>query len=81
MARQLTITLDDETAERLEAEAQRTGASFDEIANGAMRRGLGTDSRRTFEVRPFNLGKPTVSLDCVAEALEAEDAAEKRVTR
>jgi predicted transcriptional regulator len=72
MGRQITVTLDDDLAARLEEEARRTGVSVDEVVNEAMRR-----SRR-FVVEPLDLGEAKMSLDCVSAALEAEEAATRK---
>lgn len=71
-----TLTLEDDVAARLKAEARRSGRPFREIVNDALRRGLATrraDARRpAFKVNARDLGelKPGLSLDNVAELLE-----------
>jgi hypothetical protein len=80
MARQLTITVDDDVAARVE-ETRRTGAPVDAALNAAARAVLERFEprpARRFVVRPFNLGKPRISLDCISAALEAEDAAQQK---
>lgn len=74
MAKQLTITLDDELAAQLEKEARQTGASLDETVTGAMRRGLAPQKR--FVVRTFNMGKPLIDLECTGRALDEQDRLE-----
>ncbi|HYI10519.1 MAG TPA: ribbon-helix-helix protein, CopG family [Thermoanaerobaculia bacterium] len=71
----MTITLDDDVAETLEEETRRTGASVDEAVNAAVRRLRPAKAR--FQVETFSLGPPRISIDCTAEALEFEDAAEQ----
>lgn len=74
MARQVTITLDEELAAQLEEEARQTGASLDETVTGAMRRGLTAGKR--FVVRTFSMGKPLIDLECTGRALEELDRLE-----
>ena len=71
-----TLTLDDDVAAKLKAEAQRAGRPFREIVNDTLRRGL--ESRRAaiqqlaFKVTARDLGnlKPGLSLDNIAELIE-----------
>lgn len=70
-----TLTLDDDVAAKLKAEARRAGRPFRDIVNETLRRGLASrqaaGSRKPFKVRARDLGlKPGVSLDNVAELLE-----------
>lgn len=71
-----TLTLDEDVAAKLRAEARRSGRSFREVVNEAIRRGLLTRpparSRKRFEVAARDLGnlRPGVDLDNVAELLE-----------
>jgi len=74
MARQVTITLDDDVAAELEKEARHTGASLDQAAIDAMRRGLAPPKK--FVVRTFNMGKPLIDLECTGEALDELDRLE-----
>jgi len=70
------LTLDDDVAVKLKAEALRAGRSFREIVNEALRRGLAsqraTAKPRSFKITPRDLGdvKPGLSLDNVAELIE-----------
>lgn len=72
MARQVTITLDDDVAEKLEREARRIGTTADEIANLALRRNL-RDSQvqpAPFIVRPRHMGSLTgLDVDCTERLL------------
>ena len=74
-----TLTLDDDVAAKLKAEARRAGRSFREIVNDALRRGLAsqrvTAQRRSFKITARDLGdlKPGLSLDNVAELIERVD--------
>jgi hypothetical protein len=75
MARQLTITLDDDVAEKLDAEARSKGAPIDQVVNDRLR---GHDAeaaqpRRPFRVRAFRMGEPLIDLECTASALEELD--------
>ena len=70
-----TLTLDDDVAAKLKAEARRIGRPFREIVNEALRDRLA--SRRTTRQQPFrvtarDLGdlKPGLSLDNIAELIE-----------
>ena len=72
MARQVTITLDDELEAQLEAEARRTGTPLEQTVAGAVRRGVATP----FRIRAFNMGKPLIDLECTGRALEEQDRLE-----
>jgi plasmid stability protein len=71
-----TLTLDDDVAAKLRAEARRSGRSFRDIVNDTLRRGLATrrigPTRRPFKVATRDLGKllPGLSLDSVADLVE-----------
>ena len=71
-----TLTLDDDVAAKLKAEARRGGQSFRDIVNETLRRGLAsqqaTSQRRSFKVDARDLGslKPGLSLDNVSELIE-----------
>lgn len=82
MARQLTITLDDETAEKLE-QTRRTDASVDLAVNEAVRKVL--DERavtaKEFVIHPVHMGELLIDISCTGRALEyldELDAQEKR---
>jgi hypothetical protein len=71
-----TLTLDDDIAAELKAEALRAGKPFRDIVNETLRRGVASQ-RATSQLRPFtvetrDLGdlKPGLSLDNVAELIE-----------
>jgi plasmid stability protein len=71
-----TLTLDEDVAAKLKAEARRSGRSFKETVNDALRRAL-TPARPLASERPFrvqvrDLGRlrPGLSLDSVADLLE-----------
>jgi hypothetical protein len=69
-----TVTLDEDTARQLREDMQRTGRTFKEAINEAIRVGL--SARRQpepvrFEISPKPLGiRPGMSYDNVAELLE-----------
>jgi hypothetical protein len=71
-----TLTLDDDVAAKLRAEARRMGRPFREVVNEALRRGLvarsGQGAREPFKVEPRDLGnvRPGLSLDNVADLIE-----------
>jgi plasmid stability protein len=71
-----TLTLDEDVATKLRAEARRSGRSFRDVVNEALRRGL--VSRRAgapkhaFRIAVRDLGnlRPGISLDNVADLIE-----------
>lgn len=71
-----TLTLDDDIAAKLRAEARRSGRPFREVVNDALRRGLvarsGSATRERFCIEPRDLGslRPGLSLDNVADLIE-----------
>lgn len=71
-----TLTLDDDVAAKLKAEAARSGKPFRDVVNEALRTGLATRRphrpREPFRVVARDLGRlrPGVALDNVAELLE-----------
>ena len=71
-----TLTLDDDVAAKLKAEARKAGRPFRDIVNEALRRGLatrqGAASRRAFKIKARDLGnlRPGLSLDNVADLIE-----------
>ena len=70
------LSLDDDVATKLKAEARLAGRPFREIVNEMLRRGLAsrrvTAHRQAFEITARDLGdlKPGLSLDYVAELIE-----------
>lgn len=72
MARQTTITLDDDVAEKLEREALRTGTTNEEIANATLRKSLRPSEVKAapFTIHPRHMGKLTgLNLDCMERLL------------
>lgn len=71
-----TLTLDEDVAAKLKAEARRSGRSFRETVNEVLRRGLALSRpvapRPPFRVVARDLGdlRPGLSLDSVADLLE-----------
>jgi len=71
-----TLTLDEDVAARLKAEARRSGRPFRAVVNEMLRRGLTTrgsgGQRKPFKAAVRDLGdlKPGLSLDDVAGLLE-----------
>ena len=71
-----TLTLDDDVAAKLKAEARSAGRPFREIVNETLRRGLvsrrNTAHRLSFKITARDLGdlKPGLSLDDVAGLIE-----------
>lgn len=71
-----TVTLDEDVAAKLKAEARRSGKPFKAALNEALRRGLlarkPPTPRQPFRVRARELGatRPGVNLDDIAGLLE-----------
>jgi len=71
-----TLTLDEDVAARLRAEARTAGRPFREVVNDTIRRGLATrsllESVEPYHVTARDLGelRPGLDLDNVAEILE-----------
>ena len=71
-----TLTLDDDIAAKLKAEARRFGRSFRDIVNDTLRRGLASrraaPTLKPFKVVARDLGNllPGLTLDRVADLLE-----------
>jgi hypothetical protein len=70
------LTLDDDVAAKLRAEARKTDRSFRETVNDALRRGLtaprASSARRRFSITPRDLGelRAGLSLDNIGDLLE-----------
>jgi hypothetical protein len=79
-----TLTLDDDIAARLQAEAQRTGRAFKEIVNEHLRASLARSravkSIELFRVTAADLGGPVTagSYDNIAALLEDSESTEHR---
>ena len=75
------MTLDDDVAAQLERLRKRRDSSLKEVVNEALRKGLREMTekpkrREPFRTRAFDLGRPLIPLDNIAEALaiaEGED--------
>lgn len=71
-----TLTLDDDVAAKLKSEARRSGRSFRDVVNDALRRGLASrrsaPARESFRVTARDLGnlRPGLTLDSIADLLE-----------
>ena len=71
-----TLTLDEDVSQKLRSEARRSGRTFREVVNDALRRGLASrrpeKSGSPFRVRARDLGElqPGLALDSVADVLE-----------
>jgi hypothetical protein len=80
-----TLTLDPDVAERLASETRRTGKSFKQVVNDAIRLGLGSAGKRSrgrrFAVQPhaFGLraGIDPDRLNQLVDELDVEEAAGK----
>lgn len=68
-----TITIDDDVVAKLKAEMRKTGASFKEVVNESIRKGLSKkpQARELFEVDAKPLGnRPGINYDSFVELLE-----------
>lgn len=76
------MTLEDDVVRRLESEARRTGRSFKEVLNEAVRRGLDRALKTTppeFRVQARDMGlRPGLSLDDISGLLEQVEGGEHR---
>lgn len=77
-----TLTLDDDVAARLEREARRTGRSFKQTVNDAIRTGLDRprpEERQPVELPTFDLGiRPGFELDDVHGLLDQLEGTDRR---
>jgi hypothetical protein len=78
-----TLTLDEDVAAKLQAEARKTGKPFKETVNACLRAGLSLrKSAKTaplFRVRPHDMGlRPGVNLDKISTLLDDIEGAEHR---
>lgn len=79
-----TLTLEDDVAARLRAEARRTGRPFKTLVNEALRVGLAEkrrlQPRQRFTIKAHNFGglQPGVSLDNIGELLERIEGIDHR---
>jgi len=69
-----TLTLDDDVAAKLKSEMRRSGMSFRETVNSALRRGLNQEQSRRIEpfaikARPLGL-RPGLDYDKVGDLLD-----------
>ena len=69
-----TLTLDDDVAVQIERLRRARDVSLKELVNDALRRGLRELSakpkkRKPFRTRTFDMGKPLINIDNVAEAI------------
>jgi hypothetical protein len=78
-----TLTLDEDVAAKLKAEARKTGRPFKETVNACLRAGLSlrapAHKARPFRVRPYDMGlQPGVNLDKVSALLDEIEGVEHR---
>lgn len=79
-----TLTLDDDVAATLKAEARRSGRSFKAAVNDLLRLALNVRQQKspapTFSIRARDLGetRPGLSLDNVGDVVEATEGPEHR---
>lgn len=71
-----TLTLDEDVAAKLKAEARRSGRPFKAVVNDMLRNGLAsrspTGARPPFKILARDLGdlRPGLSLDSIADTIE-----------
>ena len=78
-----TLTLDEDVAAKLKAEARKNGRPFKEILNACLRAGLNLKkpggSHAPFQVRPRDLGlRPGINLDKISTLLDELEGAAHR---
>lgn len=79
-----TVTLDEDVAAKLKAEARRSGKPFKTVLNECLRIALSARRVRarpaSFRIQPRDLGalRPGLSLDNVAELLDLVEGPESR---
>ena len=69
-----TLTIDDDVAVQLERLRRERDASLKDLVNDALRRGLRElnakpKKREPFRTQTFDMGKPVINIDNVAEAI------------
>jgi hypothetical protein len=69
-----TLTIDEDVAVQLKRLRRERDANFKELVNEALRRGLRDmkaplSRRKALHTKTFDMGKPLISIDNVAEAL------------
>jgi hypothetical protein len=69
-----SLTIDDDVAVEIEKLRRKEDLSLKQLVNDLLRRGLRGIDRRPkkrppFKTKTFNMGKPLVSIDNIAEAL------------
>ncbi|MDR0416630.1 MAG: hypothetical protein LBH76_04815 [Propionibacteriaceae bacterium] len=70
-----TLTLDAEAESLVKRAMAESGASFKQVVNGAIVRGLTFDQPRRFETPAVDMGHPAIPLDkALAVAGDLEDA-------
>ena len=84
MAKQKTLMLDDDVAQRLDEAARVSGQPQEIVGNEVLRRALESSLekpllREPYRVQPFDLGqmRPGFSLDCTGELLGQLDEIER----
>lgn len=75
-----TLTLDEDVAAKLRAEARRTGLTFKQVVNSLLRLGLNMRARTTaltrFKVKAKRLGlQPGLTYDNIEDLLERTEGA------
>ena len=78
-----TLTLDDDVAAKLKAEARRSGAPLKQVVNDTLRRGLNQPQTQAslppFEIKARPLGeRPGLNYDCVWRLLEEVEGPDYR---
>jgi Ribbon-helix-helix protein, copG family len=77
-----TLTLDDDVAARIRSEARKSGKSFQQVVNEALREAFIARAMKelppfTVKARPLGL-RPGLSYDCVSKLLEEAEGPDYR---
>ncbi len=80
------MTLDDDIAAQLRAEARRTGEPFKQVVNRVLRTGLHSQARLKalppFKIKARNMGlRPGYSYDNISELIDQLDQIERKTNR
>ena len=76
-----TLTLDDDVAKLLSRIRKERDASFRQVVNEALRRGLqapATKPAKPYRMKTWNSGPPLMNLDNIGEVLERLDGPDYR---
>jgi hypothetical protein len=74
MTTRTTLSLEDDVAARLERLRRQRDASFKDVVNDVLRRGLDSieapqKPRKPYRIKTYDMGEPLIPLDNIAEAI------------